>query len=192
MTNIVNNTPHRIAHNMKVPARRTFGVTMSAHVKICSWHSSAVMTSRPGEIIRACVDDFESRISINACTHSSIRLIDVQNKQDFEREEQQLYDIELAIAGDPEVAESKRVRLTVAVLNIVDNAPAISIDGPCVVDELLSGVDAKCKFTVYHLDGIKDNPFQMSITGRGFGEERKFGFSAPFNEQTYSREYSLM
>lgn len=129
---------------------------------------------------------------LNRNPPETIRLVNVQNRQDYERDEQQLYDIELSVADDPEVSATKRVRLIVAVLNIFDNVPSISMDGQCVVDELQANVEAKCKFTVYHADGTRNNPFQMSVAGRGFGEERKFGFSAPFNEQTYSRDYTLM
>lgn len=114
----------------------------------------------------------------------------MQNRQDFENVDQQLYDIEFGIANDAAVA-AKRARLIVATINIFDNPPQITYAGPCVVEELRANVNTGCLFTVNHKDGTLNNPFRLSIEGR-FDESRLFGFSEPFNEHEFSREYHLM
>lgn len=113
------------------------------------------------------------------------------NRQDFENPLQKFYNIEIGIQGDAN--EAKRVRLSIEVINIFDNAPTITLvdSGPCVVDELLANVDTKCAFNVYHPDGTYKNPFELTVEGR-YLEERKFGFSEPYNVTDYSRNYNLM
>lgn len=112
------------------------------------------------------------------------RNIYVLNRQDYENPDQQRYDFDITIGGTTN-------RLIISTINIFDNAPRLSYVGPCVVEELQSDVDTNCRFTVYHPDGILNNPFQMTIGGK-FGETEKFGFTEPLLETKYSREYNLV
>lgn len=112
------------------------------------------------------------------------RSVFVQNRQDYENPDQQRYDIDISIGNTSK-------RLIIATINIFDNEPRLSYDGPCMVEELLSNVTTECRFTVYHPDGILNNAFEMTIQGQ-FNEAEKFGFTMPLLETKYTREYSLM
>lgn len=114
----------------------------------------------------------------------------VDNRQDYENPDQQHYDLDISIAG---VAGATR-RLIIVTVNIFDNEPRLSYEGPCVVEELSAPVDTGCRFTVRHTDGILNNPFVLSVEGR-YDETRKFGFSEPLDSELldkYTREYTLM
>lgn len=113
----------------------------------------------------------------------------MKNRQDYETEAQQRYEFDVAITDDSSVTST--VLLTVITINIFDNPPVISYEGPCVAEELRANFDTNCRFVVNHPDGIQDNPFRMVITGPN-NEDRRFTFSDPYNEQKYSREYNLM
>lgn len=117
------------------------------------------------------------------------RGIYVKNRQDYETEAQQRYVFDVAIFDDEAVTST--VSLTVITINIFDNSPIISYEGPCVAEELRANFDTNCRFVVTHQDGTQDNPFQMVISGPN-NENQRFTFSDPYNEQQYSREYNLM
>lgn len=133
----------------------------------------------------------QNYIQLNSCNMNLIasRGIYVKNRQDYETEAQQRYEFNVAILNDETVTNS--VSFIVITINIFDNAPVISYEGPCVAEELRENFDTNCRFMVTHPDGTQNNPFRLVINGPN-NEDRRFTFGEPYNEQKYSRQYNLM
>uniref|UniRef100_A0A182VRC6 Cadherin domain-containing protein n=1 Tax=Anopheles minimus TaxID=112268 RepID=A0A182VRC6_9DIPT len=64
------------------------------------------------------------------------------------------------------VVENSAIPYTISVtlVNILDNAPVMTAEGSCEIEELRDNFDSDCLFSVYHADGFQENGIGNSST----------------------------
>lgn len=150
------------------------------------------------------------------CYLPCIRVIFIENKQDYENPSQRSYEFVVGIEDD--VTAPPNIRIALRVINIFDNDPIILYDGPCQakvrmpwgrlwtineqwpmisflkkikIKELHANYDTECKFQVYDADGLDNNTLRMEIEG-SYNESEKFEFRNAVDLDSYTRQYTLL
>ncbi|XP_065076233.1 cadherin-23-like [Ochlerotatus camptorhynchus] len=88
--------------------------------------------------------------------------IDVNNRMDFEQYSHRLSLLTLLVENDVKNTVTVAIRL----INILDNAPSMTSEGPCKVPEHKESFLSDCSYKVYHGDGFVTNEIEGKYTNR--------------------------
>ncbi|XP_053698518.1 cadherin-23-like [Sabethes cyaneus] len=84
----------------------------------------------------------------------------IHNQIDYEQNQHHIYQLTLALDGD----NTKTIEMPFRLVNILDNAPVMSSDNDCVIEEGRADFLSNCSYTVYHADGFDEKGIEGQYT----------------------------
>ncbi|XP_058457126.1 cadherin-23-like isoform X2 [Malaya genurostris] len=115
----------------------------------------------------------------------------INNRQDYEQNHNSAF-LTLIMNED----KTKPLYVWIDLINILDNAPVMSIEGPCEVDELKADFLSDCHYTVRHEDGFWKDNIEGQYTNRldfelPEKEAEFFGMTESEQLDDYSKRFTL-